>query len=71
MDEVFQKRWLNDLIYGRRLHCHILCKKEYRKAVDMLFHWQSTRDNALKLAEAIRNKRPYPSTSGMRKEYII
>lgn len=66
MDEAFQKRWLNDLIYSRGLHCHILCKKEYRKAVDMLFHWQSTRDNAVKLAEAIRNKRPLPLTKNQR-----
>lgn len=66
MDEAFQKRWLNDLIYSRGLHCHILCKKEYRKAVDMLFCWQSTRDNAVKLAEAIRNKRPLPLTKNQR-----
>lgn len=66
MDEAFQKRWLNDLIYSRGLHCHILCKKDYRKAVDMLFHWQSTRDGALRLAEAIRNKRPLPLSKSQR-----
>lgn len=66
MDETFQKWWLNDLIESRGLNCKILCKRDYRKEVDMLFHWQSTRDNALKLAEAIRNKRPLPLSESQR-----
>ena len=60
MDESFQKRLLNDLVITRGLHYHILNKNDYRKIVSTIFHWQQTKDNALKLAESIRNKRPIP-----------
>ena len=60
MREKFQVYVLNELIISRGLHCHILCKNDYRCCVKRIFHWDSTADMALKLAESIRNRKPYP-----------
>lgn len=60
MDEGFQKRLLNELVISRGLHYNILSKKEYRRIVGKIFHWKSTINLALKLAESIRNKKPFP-----------
>lgn len=60
MSEAFQQRILNDLVISRGLHYNILSKREYRQIVPHIFHWKQTQDNALKLAESIRNKKPIP-----------
>lgn len=62
MDENVQKRLLNDLVISRGLHYNILCKNEYRRIVSMIFSHKQTIDNALKFAEAIRNKKTIPLT---------
>ena len=70
MDEDIQKRWLNDLVYSRGLYCHIYAKKEFHDVVDKLFRTQHTKDNALKLAEAIRNRKPLPLSKSQRYRII-
>lgn len=60
MSEGFQKLVLNDLVMSRGLHHSILCKKEFRRVLPMIFHTQKSIDLALKLAESIRNKKPAP-----------
>lgn len=60
MNEQFQKRLLNELVISRGLHYHILSKRDYRNIVPQLFYWKQTQDNALKMAESIRNKKPIP-----------
>lgn len=63
MDETFQKQLLNELVVSRGLHFDILSKKDFRKIAPHIFRQQRTIDNALKLAEAIRNKKSIPLTS--------
>ena len=60
MSEKFQRYILNDLVISRGLHFNILSKREYRQIVLYLFRWKQTQDNALKMAESIRNRKPIP-----------
>lgn len=60
MSEQFQRLLLNELVISRGLHYNILCKNEYRRMVNQVFHWKSSIDLSLKLAESIRNKKPAP-----------
>lgn len=60
MSEQFQRRILNDLVLSRGLNNTIYNKREYRHLVSQIFHWKQTQDNALKMAESIRNKKPIP-----------
>jgi len=69
MNEDFQKLILNDLVVSRGLHYDILNKKEFRQALPNIFPTQKSIDNALKLAESIRNKKPMPLKS--HQEYRI
>ena len=60
MSEQFQKHVLNELVISRGLHFNILNKRQYRQIVSFVFHWKQTQDNALKLAESIRNRKSIP-----------
>ena len=60
MSEQFQKHILNELVISRGLHFNILNKRQYRQIVSFVFHWKQTQDNALKLAESIRNRKSIP-----------
>ena len=60
MDEQFQKMLLNDLVMKRGLNRQILCKKEYRRVVKMIFKTSHSQKLALQLAESIRNKKTLP-----------
>ncbi len=60
MSEQFQKRMLNDLVISRGLHYNILSKQDFRKIVPQLFKHKQSQLNALKMAEAIRNKKSIP-----------
>jgi len=60
MDETFQRFVLNELVISRGLHHHILCKKDFRAVLPTIFATQKSINNALKLAESIRNKSPLP-----------
>lgn len=60
MDEQFQKMLLNDLVIKRGLNRQILCKKDFRQVVKMIFKTFHSQKLALQLAESIRNKKPLP-----------
>ena len=60
MDEQFQKMLLNDLVIKRGLNRQILCKKDFRRVVKMIFKTSHSQKLALQLAESIRNKKPLP-----------
>ena len=66
MREDIQITWFNRLIVSRGLDCNILNKKEYREAVNKIFPTKATRDNAIRLAEAIRNNNPLPLSPSQR-----
>lgn len=60
MNETFQKDVLNDLVISRGLHRLICSKRDFQKIVNTIFTQKRSIDNALKLAESIRNKKPCP-----------
>ena len=60
MDEKFQKFLLNELVISRGLHYHILSKKDFRTVLHKVFKSPKSIQNALRLAEHIRNKKPLP-----------
>lgn len=66
MREDIQKIWFNKLIMSRGLNCSILSKKDFRNTVNKIFPTKATRNNAIKLAEAIRNKKPISLSESQR-----